>query len=291
MKQTILFAFFIICVSPVLYAVSFPNALAAYDMESVNISNNLIDVSGNGNTSYNGLGGGGSLVSSNYGKALRFDASSRTPLAIADTPSLRLSQAFTIEARILIEGACVNNGGSRNIDWVRVVGKGNDAENRNYGIWYNENEGWLFQIDPIGTNINTFASVAQVPIARNQWYHLLGLYDGSNLKMYVNGIRVGTDTAISPSQFPLDSSPLTIGGSPSEHSKHVGLIDDVAIFGYALNESQIQYQATGVPEPASLFMMLSAFLLFLASKINFNRTSRDYNSKLCAFFSHGHDKN
>ncbi len=252
---------FLITIS--IHAISFPNALAAYNMESVNTSNNLVDISGNGHNSYNGLGGGGSLVSSNYGNALRFDASSRTPLAITDSTSLRLNQAFTIEARLYIEGSCLNTNGGRTIDWVRVVGKGNDAENRNYGIWYNENEGWLFQIDPSGPNINTFASVAQMPILRNRWYHLLGVYDGTYLKMYVNGIRVGSDTAISPSQFPLDASPLTIGGSPSEHSKHVGLIDDVAIFGYALNESEILYQATGVPEPASIFMIAIALFFFL----------------------------
>lgn len=243
----ILFAF-----SASTFAVSFSEAVAAYTMENT-VSGNLLDISGHGLNSTNGLGSA-SLVASQYGNALRFTATNNTPVQIADAPSLRMAAAFTIEVRFLIEDTCVNIGGGRTIDWVRVVGKGNDAEHRNYGLWYKENEGWLFQIDPTGPNIATFASIAELAIQRNRWYHLTGVYDGAYLKMYVDGVRVGTDTAISPSQFPLDSSPLTIGGSPTEHSKHVGLVDNVALFNRALTSTEVLQNAQAIPEPNSLLL-------------------------------------
>jgi Concanavalin A-like lectin/glucanases superfamily/Immunoglobulin I-set domain/NHL repeat len=94
------------------------------------------------------------------------------------------------------------------------------------GFWVYVNGGW------VGVNL--------APIASNQWSHVAGVYDGTNVYLYVNGALAGTPV---PAAGPIVSSgnDLQIGHDPSNPSRYFnGLIDEASVYSNALTAAQIQ---------------------------------------------------
>ncbi|OGK19984.1 hypothetical protein A2866_06240 [Candidatus Roizmanbacteria bacterium RIFCSPHIGHO2_01_FULL_39_8] len=84
-------------------------------------------------------------------------------------------------------------------------------------------------------------------LSTNTWYHVAGTYDGSNLKVYVNGVL---DNSAASTNTPNDTTDvMAIGGrttngsvgcgSVSNQHPFDGKIDDVKIFNYALTNYQL----------------------------------------------------
>ncbi len=71
----------------------------------------------------------------------------------------------------------------------------------------------------------------------NEWYHVAGTNDGSNLKLYVDGQLRGSDNSTG---FLGVSSNAYIGFEPSSSLYFNGLIDDVRIYNRAVSESEFQ---------------------------------------------------
>jgi hypothetical protein len=71
-----------------------------------------------------------------------------------------------------------------------------------------------------------------------QWYHLVGTYDGENVKLYVGGTLVAT-TPTTGSIHAI-ASPVTIGASNLIGSFFSGKIDDVTLWNRALSLSEIK---------------------------------------------------
>ncbi|NUM37327.1 MAG: LamG domain-containing protein [Candidatus Brocadiae bacterium] len=236
-----------------LHAVPFQNAVAAYDMTVQNGS--IQDITGHG---YNSSGlGGATQTTSTYGKALYFDGSDQ--VVINDASGLRLLAPFSVEAKFMMTGTPG--------DWVRVVGKGSSSQ-RNYGLWYNPVYNYfLFQIYDTPRGVYGDAIITK-GISMNQWYHIAGVYDGSTMKLYVNG---NLEQSIAFSATPgITSDNLTLGYA-GYHTTHIGLIDDVALFNTALSGSDVLAHSqtnmeTVVPEPISLFsLLLGIFILGISS--------------------------
>lgn len=77
------------------------------------------------------------------------------------------------------------------------------------------------------------------PLSTSRWYHVAAIYDGSTLKLYLNGSEVAT-TNISGS-LNADTNPLTIGKQPSSAIRYFkGKIDELRIFNVALTPTQLQ---------------------------------------------------
>jgi hypothetical protein len=78
-------------------------------------------------------------------------------------------------------------------------------------------------------------------LAANTWYHLAGTYDGTTIRLYVNGAACGTPTTTSVA---LDtSSPIQFANSNPTATTRA--IDDVRIYNRALSAAEIttQYQS------------------------------------------------
>jgi uncharacterized repeat protein (TIGR03803 family) len=75
-------------------------------------------------------------------------------------------------------------------------------------------------------------------VVTNQWTHLAGSYDGTALRIFVNGVQVnsgGLSGALLPS-----SSPLNLGRDPSNTNRLFdGFIDEVSIYDRALSSNEI----------------------------------------------------
>jgi hypothetical protein len=73
----------------------------------------------------------------------------------------------------------------------------------------------------------------------NQWFHVAGVFDGDEMRLYVDGVLVGSEAVVGT--IPLENAPLLIGTRlrlPS--STFHGAIDEVRIYDRALNPGEIE---------------------------------------------------
>ena len=91
------------------------------------------------------------------------------------------------------------------------------------------------------------------PVPPNSWTHLATTYDGSTLRLYVNG-AVATSMPLTGA-IGSSTNPLRIGGNSIWAEWFNGLIDEVRVYDRALTAAEIQSDmqtpiAAGAPAPA-----------------------------------------
>jgi hypothetical protein len=94
-----------------------------------------------------------------------------------------------------------------------------------------------FGISPHGDGTNYFATTP-VPEQTGLWYHLVGTYDGSEIKLYINS-NLEASTSYSTSNLADYTTSLEIGRSEGAGRYWDGLIDDVRIYNRALEPYEV----------------------------------------------------
>ena len=198
-----------------------PGLMAAYSF-SEGSGSTVADSSGNGNTGQ--LSGATWTTSGKYGSALVFNGTSAV-VNIKDSTSLHLTTGMTLEA--WVNPSTVSNA------WRDVIYKGNDnyyLEGTSHRNQYPATGGTFG-----GTDVPLMGTKA---LAANTWTHLAATYDGSTLRLYVNGAQV---SSLSQSGNLLTSSnQLQIGGDSFYGQYFQGTIDEIRIYNLALTAAQIQ---------------------------------------------------
>jgi hypothetical protein len=199
----------------------------------------LIDRSGNGN--------GGRLVNiatstsraeGKIGQALNFDGVNDR-VDVSSNPSLEGFSTITISAWIYpTEDASVNvNGG-------RIVSKSNGTSGDDYALTYGSvnDEKLRFRVTT-GATVNADSSSATA-IELNKWQHVVGVYNGVTMELYVDGFPIGlVSTPTNQSGTIADSNDdLSIGGHAEGETdrEFPGYIDDVRIYNRALSVTEIK---------------------------------------------------
>lgn len=87
------------------------------------------------------------------------------------------------------------------------------------------------------------ANANQTP-ALNTWYHVVGTYDGSNIRLYINGVlqddvqsAPGTATRTPTTAFAIGQNPQAGGGSTG--IKFHGFIKEVSVWNKALTQTEV----------------------------------------------------
>ena len=182
----------------------------------------LHDSSGNGN---NGTlqGGASWTTSGKYGSAISFNGTNAY-VNVPNSASLQLTSAMTLEAWV--------NPNLRTGVWRDVIYKGND----NYYL-----EGDSTTGKPVvggifaGSNANTFGTAG---LTVNTWTHLAGTYDGTTLRLYVNGVQVSNFAKTG--SIAISTNALQIGGDSIYGQYFPGKIDEIRIYNRALSATEIQ---------------------------------------------------
>jgi hypothetical protein len=76
----------------------------------------------------------------------------------------------------------------------------------------------------------------------NTWSHLAQTYDGSNMRLYVNGVQVATRAQTG--SISASAEALRMGGAGSGSYSFAGRIDDVRIYNRSLSQADIQLDMT-----------------------------------------------
>ena len=165
----------------------------------------------------NGTINGASWTDGKYNPALSFDGSDyvSTPLNINGYA------AVTLEAWV--------NMGNINFGTYSYKMIVSDGLSQNFIAVNKNNSQLLFQIQA-NARITIYSDI----LSQNVWYHIVGTYDGIKMRIYVNGVEVGSADLSGN----IVASSMTIGyGDWDRFWK--GIIDEVRIYNRALSASEI----------------------------------------------------
>jgi len=230
----VLFLVEILCVMPV--RSQLPNGIVAYwefDEGSGTIAS---DSSGNGNTGT--LMNGPQWVSGVKETALYFDGLNDRVM-VPDSPTLKAS-GNAIAVELWFKPIVTFDF---NTPALEIIDKGNE-----YGFYLNIGHWWDPDVSgkigfklPVVSEGMAWHCVKTTTDQWNAetWYHLTGTYDGTNMKIYVNGLLQNSE----PLSGDLHSESYSLGigafGEWGGYQFH-GVIDEVAIYNIALTQEEVQ---------------------------------------------------
>jgi unsaturated rhamnogalacturonyl hydrolase len=194
------------------------------------LDGNYNDASGNGHNAA-AIGGNLSFVNPGHlGQSVDFDAVSA--LNCANSANVTLSSGGTVSAWI--------KSGNESDTYASVVTKGFNA----WRLMRNNNSSAIsFHFNGTGGQYQANGAVA---VLDNQWHHLMGIYDGSTVRLYVDGQLDGTGAAGSVN---VTNDPVYIGSRSDNLSGRAwnGQIDEVRIYNTALSQANLLYLAESDP--------------------------------------------
>ena len=186
----------------------------------------IADTSGNNN---NGTIAGAAWVNGKVGKALSFDGVNDY-VEIPYNSILNPKKALTIEAWI--------NPCSTAAD-QRILSK-SPYPNNDYSMIRASNNRVLVSMKINGTVQSIYSPANSVPVGT--WTHVAGTYDGTRMRLYINGAQVNSFTVCG--EIGTHVEPLMIGkNATSGYFK--GMVDEVSIYNKALTAAEVlsRYQA------------------------------------------------
>ena len=197
--------------------------VAAYNFNA-GAGTTLADASGRGN---NGTISGATWTTGIFGGALAFNGTSSW-VTIANSSALNLTSGMTLEAWV--------KPTSLSSDWTTLLMKeGGNAPS--YGIYATDDAA-----NPPAGFVSTSGmyrsaqGTSSLPV--NQWSFLAATYDGSVLRLYVNG-TLAASTSVSGA-ISASSGALRIGGNSVWGEYFNGVIDQVRIYSRPLNQGEIR---------------------------------------------------
>ncbi|MHC4911005.1 MAG: Ig-like domain-containing protein, partial [Planctomycetota bacterium] len=196
-----------------------PVAAWAFDEGTAAVAN---DATGNGHTG--AVAGAVWTPDGRFGSALVFDGLDDA-VVVADAPGLALANAMTLSA------------------WVRPSQLGSSWR----PVLQKEPDAWLLHASspsglPLagatldGSCCTTVSALSALPV--DVWSYLAVTYDGALLTYYVDGTAVATATATG--LLDTTTAPLRIGNNSYAGEAFAGRIDEVRIYDWVLDESEIQ---------------------------------------------------
>ncbi|MBU1000890.1 LamG domain-containing protein, partial [Patescibacteria group bacterium] len=189
----------------------------------------LFDDSGYGSNGTGAGTGGPTWTTGKFGGALSFDGNDYVDCGT--NSSLDLTSAMTVEAWI-------NTTSSDT--WNQIAGKWLDTTN-GYVIY--QGSTGQYAIVQIGVDGHKWQLEGDITINDGNWHHIVGTYDETTLKLYVDGILDDSSTSYS-GNMTTNAASVAIGARSSSTDYFIGSIDEVRIYKRALTADEVKAQYT-----------------------------------------------
>jgi hypothetical protein len=210
------------------------------------------DLSGNHNDGT--LSGGAQWTSGYFGQALSFNGDGAN-VKVLDSPAFEPPTTLTVTAYVKASAPGL---------YKYIVAKGGfGCSTGAYGLYTGGSGGLMFYVDhPDGVNF-TLSPDDGTNVWDGSWHFVVGTYDGSAVRLYVDGAEVGNGTPY--------SGAITYGGPTStdlfighyegcwENLDFNGSIDEPTVWSRALSASQIHIAYQTLTALHGLTSKLSAF--------------------------------
>ncbi len=221
-----------------------PNNLGLVGYWSFNEGSGSIahDFSGNGNT--------GTLVNSptwttgKLGQALSFNGTSQY-VNLGNSAPLQITGVITLSAWVNVSSFPAIDTGVEPYGNGYIIGKGYDSTYEGYylRIFHKSDGTYHLQSGSYGggTNSNTDWTFSTGTWKTGTWHHVVGLYDGSNWKLYFDGVAVSSTAAAYGALTTAKSAFIgatDIAGTIRRY--FTGTIDDVRVYNRALGAAEVQ---------------------------------------------------
>ncbi|MBX4196208.1 LamG domain-containing protein [Candidatus Pacearchaeota archaeon] len=177
--------------------------------------------------------------------AYQFDGvNDKITVADANDLSPSTTNAFTVSLWVKFDRTSFVGEGSHK-DYVHFLGKSSSGNHefvfRQYNSSNNEKRNnrisfYMFNLDGgLGSG-----SYVQEPIIKGEWMFLTGVYDGTHVQIWKNGVLKDQDNVKDYHIVPANGkAPLTLGTSDGS-SYFKGSMDEMRVYNRALTQSEIQ---------------------------------------------------
>jgi hypothetical protein len=218
-----------------------PGPVAYYDFEEGSGTSTVYDKSGNGNSgTMTGTFTENDWVTGKYGSALNFHESTNDYISVTDSSSLDITNTITLAAWV-----------KPNFDQTRsnpgsIIDKSTNNDNT-YRLMYQSSENdYRFRLPGLSANCDTLGLTWN----SGEWHYIAGTYDGSNMRIYYDGVL--QNTCSQTGSISTNNDDLLIGDYSDSAWSWDGVMDEIRIYNYARTQEQIiSDMNAGHPSPGS----------------------------------------
>lgn len=199
---------------------------------------NANDESGNGN---NGTVISGLLSNDRLGNAnSSYYLNGQNDYITVPSVSSILPNRLTLSVWIKIPSNYSGNNGIGPIIRARFYG---------YILWFDSLNGSIIHILHHNSSSTTTTNTPS-NINDNQWHQIVGSFDGTNNKLYLDGQLISTDTTTLSNLYYVSDGPVVFGrdgnNTSASTAMYQGWIDDIGIWNRALTQQEITAMYNGV---------------------------------------------
>lgn len=216
----------------------------------------------NNNGSRQPLGSIPSYVSGKFSQAINFDGASGS--TSGDYLKIPASDSLNIVGNITLEAWVYPTALGNSIDRPIITKwQWNDGNKRSYRLYINNSRKLVMAIskDGQGGNNHEYSVTSSDAISLSQWTHVIGSYNGTTLKVYINGEEKGSQGCDSAIYNSGNNVPVLIGSIDNnlrDNNRFKGMIDEVSIENIALGETEAYEHYTNSPlTPESVIVWVS----------------------------------
>jgi len=211
-----------------------------WTFDSKNLRANVADSSGLGNTGYlqNFTSTTSALVAGKIGQGLKFDGVDDA-IKVGTKSSLQLTSTLTVSAWVYLK----SNSGNQSI----IININNGVVCESFYLAIGSGVGCSgltasrFNFEVVTSNSGQAVMISSSNAPVNKWTHVLGVYDGSTMKLYINGTLDNTKTNVTGTISSTMNQFFSIGGDISGAVRYMlnGSLDDVRVYNRALSASEV----------------------------------------------------
>lgn len=230
----------IICLTLCLYLLSQakadPSLVLYFDFESGK-GDTVKDRSDYGNDGT--IQGEPKWVDSKFGKGLSLDIGSL--VLVPDSDEFKITDELTVACWAKFNAFAPEAWQGNTLDFLVCRWNWTGGDNRCYETFL-QSHAPAFTFSSDGTDATSSKAVSEETVELDKWYSIVGTFDGSKVKIYLDGEEKGS-AEHEGKIFAGEESPISIGDNDTGQAPNfhfVGVIDEVAVYNRALEQSEIK---------------------------------------------------